>query len=133
MSEPALRWKLNDLLRGANVSVYALNQRLVRAGRGVSRNTLYRLASEQPERIDLGVAGRVLWGLEQLTGKHYTVTDLLEYEPQDEQGAADDDRAWLDADLSRLGEYEPYRWGEGEAEEGEALRFVPGQGLVIGE
>ena len=133
MSEPILRWKLNDLLEGANVSVYALNQRLVRAGRGVSRNTLYRLANEQPERIDLEVAGRVLWGLEQLTGKHYTVTDLLEYEPLDEQGAADDDRAWLDADLSRLGEYEPYDWGEGEADEGETLSFVPGQGLVIGE
>lgn len=80
MSEPVLRWKLNDLLDDAHVSVYALNQRLAEAGRSVSRNTLYRLASEQPERIDLEVAGRVLWGLEQLTGKHYTVTDLLEYD-----------------------------------------------------
>ncbi len=25
----------------------------------------------------------MLWGLEQLTGKHYTVTDLLEYGPGD--------------------------------------------------
>ena len=124
MSEPVLRWKLNDLLEGANVSVYALNQRLVQAGRGVSRNTLYRLANEQPERIDLEVAGRVLWGLEQLTGKHYTVTDLLEYEPLDEQDAADDDRAWLDADLSRLGEYEPYDWGDADPETlGEPLRL----------
>lgn len=38
------------------------------------------LASEQPELIDLG---RVLWGLEQLTGEHYTVTDLLEYDAAD--------------------------------------------------
>ena len=133
MNALILKWKLSDLLNDAHVSVYALNQRLAAAGRSVSRNTLYRLANEQPERIDLEVAGRVLWGLEQLTGKHYSVTDLLEYKPLDESGAEDDDRAWLDADLSRLGEIEPYDWGEGEADEGEPLRFVPGHGLVIGE
>lgn len=80
MGEPLLKWKLNNLLERERVTVYALNQRLAEAGRSVSRTTLYRLASEQPERIDLAVAGRVLWGLEQLTGKHYTVTDLLEYD-----------------------------------------------------
>lgn len=80
MTEPFLKWKLDDLLEREQVTVYALNQRLAEAGRSVSRTTLYRLASEQPERIDLEVAGRVLWGLEQLTGKHYTVSDLLEYD-----------------------------------------------------
>lgn len=80
MTEPFLKWKLDDLLEREQVTVYALNQRLAEAGRSVSRTTLYRLASEQPERIDLEVAGRVLWGLEQLTGKHYNVSDLLEYD-----------------------------------------------------
>jgi hypothetical protein len=80
MKAPVLKWKLSDLLRQEQVTVYALNQRLAEAGRSVSRTTLYRLASEQPERIDLEVAGRVLWGLEQLTGKRYAVSDLLEYE-----------------------------------------------------
>ncbi len=84
MDTPILRWKLDTLLEREQVTVYALNQRLAEAGRSVSRTTLYRLASEQPERIDLEVAGRVLWGLEQLTGKHFVVTDLLEY------GAGDD-------------------------------------------
>lgn len=84
MTEPFLKWKLDDLLEREHVTVYALNQRLAEAGRSVSRTTLYRLASEQPERIDLEVAGRVLWGLEQLTGKHYTVSDLLEYDFQTE-------------------------------------------------
>lgn len=82
MTEPFLKWKLDDLLEREQVTVYALNQRLAEAGRSVSRTTLYRLASEQPERIDLEVAGRVLWGLEQLTGKHYDVADLLEYDYQ---------------------------------------------------
>ncbi len=92
MREPVLKWKLGNLLAQENATVYALNQRLVEAGRGVSRTTLYRLANEQPERIDLEVAGRVLWGLEQLTGKHYTVSDLLEYAPEvfgDEQALLD--------------------------------------------
>ncbi len=80
MTEPFLKWKLDDLLEREQVTVYALNQRLAEEGRSVSRTTLYRLASEQPERIDLEIAGRVLWGLEQLTGKHYAVSDLLEYD-----------------------------------------------------
>ncbi len=126
MTRPVLRWKLNDILTDEQVSVYALNQRLVEAGRGVSRTTLYRLASKQPERIDLEVAGRVLWGLEQLTGKHYTVTDLLEYDAAD-SGIADVEaqmRAWHDADLSRLGEIEPYDWGDTDPETvGEPLRL----------
>ncbi len=79
MSEPVVKWKLDSLLEQADVTVYALNQRLAEAGRSVSRTTLYRLANEQPERIDLEVVGRVLWGLEQLTGKHYDVTDVFEY------------------------------------------------------
>ncbi len=126
MTRPVLKWKLNDILTDEQVSVYALNQRLVEAGRSVSRTTLYRLASEQPERIDLEVAGRVLWGLEQLTGKHYTVTDLLEYDATD-SGVADVEaqmRAWHDADLSRLGEVEPYDWGDTDPETvGEPLRL----------
>ncbi len=126
MTRPVLKWKLNDILTDEQVSVYALNQRLIEAGRAVSRTTLYRLASEQPERIDLEVAGRVLWGLKQLTGKHYTVTDLLEYDAAD-SGVADLEAqmsAWHDADLSRLGEVEPYDWGDADPETvGEPLRL----------
>ena len=126
MNTPVLRWKLGDLLTGERVSVYALNRQLAEAGRTVSRTTLYRLTHEQPERIDLEVAGRVLWGLEQITGKHYTVTDLLEYDAAE---TGDDDleaqtRAWHDADLSRLGEIEPYDWGDDDPETiGEPLRL----------
>lgn len=89
MNEPLLKWKLNNLLEREHVTVYALNQRLAEAGHSVSRTTLYRLASEQPERIDLEVAGRVLWGLEQLTGKHYDVSDLLEYDFETDARAAE--------------------------------------------
>ena len=42
-----------------------------------------------------------------------------------------EDRAWMESDLSRLGEVEPYEWGKGELEEGEPVRYEPGVGLVV--
>ena len=131
MNAPVLRWKLGDLLTGERVSVYRLNRELAEAGRTVSRTTLYRLAHDQPERIDLEIAGRVLWGLGRITGKHYAVGDLLEYEVPAAPPPDDDDRGWLNSDLSRLGEIELYEWGEGELDDGETLEYVPGQGLVV--
>jgi hypothetical protein len=42
-----------------------------------------------------------------------------------------EDRGWMNHDLSHLGEFEPYEWGEGELEEGYPVRYVPGVGPVI--
>lgn len=41
------------------------------------------------------------------------------------------DRTWMESDLSRLGEYEPYEWEEGELEEGKPVRYEPGIGFVV--
>lgn len=44
------------------------------------------------------------------------------------EAMSDDDRAWLESDLSRLSEYEPYEWAEGELEAGgEDASPSPGQ------
>jgi hypothetical protein len=40
---------------------------------------------------------------------------------EDERGLTQEDKDWLNADLSRLGEYEPYDWEPGELEKGEPL------------
>jgi hypothetical protein len=50
------------------------------------------------------------------------VSPLLE----DERGLTQEDRDWLNADLSRLEAYEPYDWEPGELEEGES--FIVGEG-----
>ena len=42
-----------------------------------------------------------------------------------------EDRAWLEGDVSRLGEFEPYGWQEGELEEGKPLRHEPSVGIVV--
>ncbi len=47
------------------------------------------------------------------------------------EGRTDEDGAWLESDLSRLGEFEPYEWAEGELEEGALVRYEPGVGPVI--
>jgi hypothetical protein len=45
---------------------------------------------------------------------------------EDARGLTQEDEEWLNADLSRLGEYEPYDWEPGELEEGEP--FIVGEG-----
>lgn len=47
------------------------------------------------------------------------------------EGMTPEDRAWLDADLSRLSEHEPYDWGPEGPPRGKPIRYVAGMGLVI--
>lgn len=42
-----------------------------------------------------------------------------------------EDRAWLNSDLSRLGEYEPYDWGTGGVPKGQPVRYVFGVGFMV--
>jgi hypothetical protein len=43
-----------------------------------------------------------------------------------------EDRAWMDSDLSRLGEFEPYDWGDLDpATAGHPIVFEEGRGFVI--
>jgi hypothetical protein len=42
----------------------------------------------------------------------------------DARGLTQEDRDWLDADLSCLGAYEPYDWESGELEEGEPFGLL---------
>ncbi len=44
---------------------------------------------------------------------------------------AGEDLAWLDNDLSKLGEFEPYEWEEGELDEGRPVSYEPGVGVVV--
>jgi hypothetical protein len=44
------------------------------------------------------------------------------------------EKAWMDADLSRLGEYEPYDWGDTDPESvGKPISYVAGQGFIVHE
>jgi hypothetical protein len=45
------------------------------------------------------------------------------------EGAEDVD--WMESDLSRLEEFEPYEFQEGDLEKGDPVRYVPGRGYVV--
>ncbi len=64
------------------------------------------------------------------------VEDVLRRELErlrQEPGLSQEDRDWMERDLSRLGEFEPYEWEEGELEEGKPVRYEPGVGIVVEE
>lgn len=48
-----------------------------------------------------------------------------------EKALTDEDRAWLESDLSRLDEYDPYELTEEQLAEEQPIRYVPGLGLVV--
>jgi hypothetical protein len=63
--------------------------------------------------------------------KDQSVKEWLEGVLERELKRTDEDIAWMEGDLSRLGEYEPYEWAEGELEDETPVRYVPGKGLRV--
>jgi hypothetical protein len=56
-----------------------------------------------------------------------SIHDLLEYEPLDQES-----QDWQAADLSRLGEYEPFDWGEENPETlGQPIVYDPKKGFLV--
>ena len=45
----------------------------------------------------------------------------------------EEDKNWLETDLSNLSSYEPYDWQPGELNEGLPVQHLPGKGIVIVE
>jgi DNA-binding Xre family transcriptional regulator len=64
---------IRNYLEQHNASAY----RLWKAS-GLPKNTAYALASGKTTRIDLDTLGKVVFGLEQITGKTITPNDVLE-------------------------------------------------------
>jgi hypothetical protein len=63
--------------------------------------------------------------------KDQSVKEWLEDVLERELKRTDDDNAWMESDLSRLGEFEPYEWDEGELEDEAPVRREPGRGLRV--
>lgn len=49
----------------------------------------------------------------------------------DENRDREENVAWLETDLSNLGEYEPYEWQPGELDQGLPVEIDPAKGIVI--
>lgn len=63
--------------------------------------------------------------------KDQSVKEWLEDVLIRELKRTDEDVGWMESDLSRLGEFEPYEWGEGELENESPVRYEPGRGLWV--
>ena len=80
MSRPEVDWKFKTLLDREGVTVYALAKKLAASmDEPLSIRTLYRWANTVPNNPSLEGIVWVLWGLEELTGKTFQVSDVLEY------------------------------------------------------
>ena len=64
---------LKQVLDQHGFSAYALWR-----ASGLPRNTVYSLTQGKAQRLDLNTLASVIYGLEELTGKHFTPNDLLE-------------------------------------------------------
>lgn len=57
-----------------------------------------------------------------------SVKEWLEEVLERELRRTNEDVAWMEGDLSRLGDFEPYGWEEGELEDEAPVRYEPGSG-----
>jgi hypothetical protein len=104
-----LRWKLKEYLDRHGITPYKLWKES-----GLSRPTVYAMATGKPKSLFFDVATSVIATLTRLTGKPVTPNDLLEVieEPEPLEDWDAESKAWMDSDLSRLGEVDPYDWGD---------------------
>ena len=63
--------------------------------------------------------------------KDQSIKEWLEDVLRRELEGSNEDIAWLESDLSRLGEIEPYEWAEDELEDETPVRYEPGRGLRV--
>jgi DNA-binding Xre family transcriptional regulator len=68
-----VRWKIRQLLEQHNITPYRLWK-----DSGLARQTVYTLAHDKGDRVDLGTLGAVLHTLEKLIGKPVRLDDVLE-------------------------------------------------------
>ena len=55
----------------------------------------------------------------------------LSFEEAFGEAKTSEERAWMESDLSHLGEYGPYEWAEGELDDATPVRYGPGRGLWV--
>ncbi|CAN5589269.1 hypothetical protein BH24DEI1_BH24DEI1_05140 [soil metagenome] len=78
MEKPfGIKWKLAELLEREGATAAQLAETIAEH---VAAETLRGWLSGRPEAVELSALGYLLWGLSQLSGRQYTVEDVLEYE-----------------------------------------------------
>ena len=122
-----IRVKLGEVMAQRRV-----NRKQLSDATGIRYATLSDVYSGK-RRPTLETLEAVLNGLESLSGRPVALTDVLEVVDVPAEVDAET-RAWMDSDLSRLGEYEPYDWGDEDPNTvGQPVTIGPDGRVVIGE
>ncbi len=125
-----IRLTLGAYLERHDISAY----RVVKESRGkLAQNTVYAMARKPAQRVDLDTIGEVLTALERIQGQPVGIMDVLDVQEKPDEVDAET-RAWMDSDLSRLGEIEPYDWGDQDPNTlGQPVTVTPDGRVVIGK
>lgn len=108
---------------------HRISQRQLAQRAGLRTATVSALYNERVKGVEFGTLAAIVNALQELTGQPYTAADLLEVVRTPGKRALPgkavrqdaETQAWLGDDLSHLGAFEPYEWGEGEQDEGEPI------------
>jgi DNA-binding Xre family transcriptional regulator len=73
-----LRWKLEELLEQHDLSAYRIAKQAE-----IGMTTIYRIKNNKTDTVQGQVLESILQALYDLTGKRYSVGDLLEWEPKE--------------------------------------------------
>ena len=125
-----IRLRFGELLRRRGLTP----NRLARSARNLSRNTVYALANPSSDRVrvDLIVLAAATDAVASVTSEPVTLEDVLEVVSVAPTSDRDEeDRIWLETDASRLGEYEPYDWGDLDPFTAGEPVHVTGDGRVV--
>jgi DNA-binding Xre family transcriptional regulator len=77
----ALEWRVKEFLKAHSISAYRLMKES-----SLAQGTVYRLANNQANGLNLETLDAVIEALRRLTGKRVVLADLLEYEDEEEDG-----------------------------------------------
>ncbi len=82
----------------------------------VTRQHLHTLVDRLNDEAALDLAERFVAGL---------------LAQQSGQGPTAEDALWLGTDLSGLGSFDPYDWGDTGEPKGRVVRYAPSEGLIV--
>ena len=77
-----VRWKVYEILKAHDISVYRLMKES-----GLAQGTVYRLVKGDTSTVNAETLDRVMTTLRRLTGKRLQISDLLDYEDPREQSS----------------------------------------------
>lgn len=103
-----VHWKLKPYLEQNTISAHKLALEA-----GISPPNLYTLIrGEGAKNVSRETLAKLIGALRRLTGQPVAINDVLEIIEEPILTMDLETRAWHDCDISRLGEIEPYDWGD---------------------